>query len=97
MTSYIFPPCSPDQNTRINVVILDLSYPKGQSLNDQVDRHLFNRLVFSLKFPSVDNIVKEIVTHGNDVTLAKIDVARAFGNLHVDPVRYMKLQFLTLQ
>ena len=72
-------------------VILELSYPKGQSLNDQVDRNLFDGLAFILKFPSVDDIVQEIVTHGDDVTLAKIDVARAFRNLHVDPADALKL------
>ena len=72
-------------------VILDLSYPKGQSMNDQVDRTLFDGLAFTLKFPSVDDILKQIVTHGDDVTLAKIDVARAFRNLHVDPADALKL------
>ena len=72
-------------------VILDLSYPKGASLNDQVDRKLFDSSAFSLRLPTVDDVVKEISRHGDDVTLAKIDIARAFRNLRMDPADAMKL------
>ena len=72
-------------------VILDLSYPKGGSLNDQVDRNLFDASAFILKLPSVDDIVKEINKHGDNVTLSKIDVARAVRNLCVNPANAMKL------
>ena len=75
----------------IRHIILDLSYPKGQPLNDQVDRHLFDGSAFCLKFPSFDEKVKEIVKHVDDVTLAKIDVARVFRNLRVDPADALKL------
>ena len=37
-------------------------------------------------FPSMDDIVKEICSHGNDAIILKIDVDRAFHNLCVDPV-----------
>ena len=72
-------------------VILDLSYPKGASLNDQVDRSLFDASAFTLKLPTVDDVVKKINKHGDDVTLSKIDVARVFRNLCVDPADAMKL------
>ena len=72
-------------------VILDLSYPKGASLNDQVDRNLFDASAFTLRLPSVDDIVKEINKHADNVTLSKIDLARAFCNLRVDPADAMKL------
>ena len=68
-----------------------MSYPKGASLNDQVDRSLFDASAFTLKLPTVDDVVKEIHKHGDDVTLSKIDVARAFRNLRMDPADAMKL------
>ena len=46
---------------------------------------------FCLKFSSIDDIASEICRHGNDVTLAKIVVARAFRNLRVDPADAIKL------
>ena len=72
-------------------VILDLSYPKDLGLNDQVDRSRFDGDLFCLKFPSIDDIVKEICSHKDDIIIAKIDVARAFCNLCVDPADAVKL------
>ena len=46
--------------------------------------------VFSLRFPSIDDNVKEICSHKDDV-ISKIDVARAFRNLQVDPAYALKL------
>ena len=71
--------------------ILDLSHPQGLSLNDQVDKLAFDTSKFLLKFPSTDDIVQEICDHGDNVTIAKIDVARAFHNLHLDPADDVKL------
>ena len=66
-------------------VILDLSYPQGASVNDYVSKDRFDGYAFMLRFPSMDDIVEEIKKRGRDVSLAKIDVARAFRNLRVDP------------
>ena len=41
-------------------VILYLSYPYGESVNDQVDRHHFDGSKFTLRFPTIDDIVSEI-------------------------------------
>ena len=71
--------CSPlltrPKGTEKQQVILDLSFPKGLSLNNQVDRDLFDASAFTLKFHFVDNIVHEISKHGDYITLPKIDVA----------------------
>ena len=51
--------CSPlltrpkDNNERR--VILDLSFPKGNLLNDQVSKNLFDGTEFQLKLPLVDH------------------------------------------
>ena len=66
-------------------VILDLSYPQGASVNDYVHKDRFDGCDFTLRFPSMDDIVEEIRKCGTDVSLAKTDVARAFCNLRVDP------------
>ena len=54
-------------------------------MNDQVDRMHFDGVTFRLKFPSIDNIIEEVLTVGEGVTLAKVDISRAFRNLRVDP------------
>ena len=66
-------------------VILDLSYPAGASVNHFVDKTLFDGSHFTLKFPTVDNIVQEIINCNDDPHLIKIDVSHAFRNLRVDP------------
>ena len=71
-------------------VILDLSYPKGASVNDAVTRDRFDDLEFTLTFPTIDNIVDQIKATQGRVLLAKIDVARAFRNLRVDPADAFK-------
>ena len=87
--------CSPlltrPKDLDIRRVILDLSHPQGLSLNDQVDKLAFDTSKFLLQFPSIDDIVQEICNHGDNVTIAKIGVARAFRNLHVDPADAVKL------
>ena len=70
-------------------VILNLSYPKGQSLNDHVDKLNFNGRSFTLKFPSVDDVVGRILQI-EDPLIFKLDMARAFRNLRVDPVDALK-------
>ena len=70
-------------------VILNLSYPKGQSLNDHVDKLNFDGRSFTLKFPSVDDVVGHILQI-EDPLIFKIDMARAFRNVRVDPVDALK-------
>ena len=81
--------CPKDGNKRR--VILDVSYPNGQSVNDRVERLKFDGSNFKLKFPSIDNIVDRINCVKGEVRLSKVDVARAFWNLRVDPANAMKL------
>ena len=72
-------------------VILDLSYPRGNSVNSHVQADRFDNSAFVLKFPNIDHITEDIVRCTDDCVLSKIDVARAFRNLRVDPVDSLKL------
>ena len=91
---YPFFHCSPllsrPKEGRDRRVILNLSYPQGCSVNDKVSREFFDGSSFSLKFPSVDDIVNQVRHTKPPVLLAKIDVARAFRNLRVDPADAFK-------
>ena len=44
--------------------------------NEAVDKTRFDGMRFNLKFPSVDDIVAEILQIKGDIYLSKIDVAR---------------------
>ena len=58
-------------------MILGLSYPKSNSLNDHVTKDLFDGTVFTLKLPSIDGITHDIINTENHTVLFKVDVARA--------------------
>ena len=85
--------CSPlltrPKDTNHRRVILNLSYPKGQSLNDAVDKLNFDSRPFTRKFPSVDDIVERTLQVKYPL-IFKIYVTRAFRILRVDPVDALK-------
>ena len=78
-----------DKNKRR--VILNLSYPYHCSVNSHVDKNNFDDSPFVLKFPTVDHIARDILECTQDPVLFKVDVARAFRNLHVDPADSLEL------
>ena len=59
-------------------VILDLSYPQGDSCHIDNSR-------FTLRFPTLDDIVQEVSNCAEDPCLTMINVSSVFGNLRVDP------------
>ena len=66
-------------------VIVNLSFPYGDSVNECIPNDWYDGAPYELKYPSLDNIVGTIEELGPDVLLSKIDVSRAFRNLRVDP------------
>ena len=71
-------------------IIMNLSFPQGASLNDAVDRDHYDGIPFKLKFPTLDNIVEAII-QCDDPFISKIDIARAFRQLPIDPRDALKL------
>jgi len=63
-------------------LIVDLSHPKGHSVNDSISKSLC-----SLKYVTIDEAIKGIVQHGQETLLAKIDIKNDFRLLLV----YIKL------
>ena len=66
-------------------VIVDLSWPVGQSVNDGVPKDRYLNTYFDLNYPSVDNIVDKLKQLGDSALLFKIDISRAFRHLRIDP------------
>ncbi len=61
-------------------LIVDLSSPEGASVNDGVYEHLC-----SLKYASVEDALRIIVTLGRGTLLAKVDIRKAYRNIPVSP------------
>ena len=73
----------PQSDTRH--VIVNLSWPKGASVNDEVDKHGYMGVDFLLTFPTVDHLTAELTKLGCGAHIFKIDVSRAFCHLKIDP------------
>ena len=66
------------------------SFIPSRGVNDAVSRDKFDDTTFTLRFPTVDYIVDNIRHNKGELLLAKIDIARAFRNLRVDPADTFK-------
>ena len=69
-------------------VIVDLSWPVGESVNAGIDKNMYLGSQFDLNFPSVDHITEEAKRIGRGALLYKVDVSRAFRHVKVDPGDY---------
>ena len=66
-------------------VIIDLSWPKGQSVNSAVNSDRYLDVDFVLTYPSIDNITEEVLKLGKGCKIFKIDISRAFRHVPIDP------------
>ena len=64
--------------------IMDLSWPKGLSVNNGVDKDKYLDTTYTLNYPSVDNITASLCKLGPAAQLFKIDISRAFRQIKVD-------------
>ena len=61
-------------------LIVDLSHPKGKSVNDGIPKSLC-----SMSYITTDNAISTIMALGRDTLLAKIDVKSAFRLIPINP------------
>ena len=64
-------------------IIVDLSWPKGESVNSSINKSTYLGSKFDLTFPSVDHITEEAKCLGRGALLYKVDVSRAFRHVKV--------------
>ena len=73
------------QNSDKRHTILDLSWPKGHSVNAGVKKNSYLGAYFDLKYPSIDHVVKKLKIMGTGALLYKVDISHAFRHLRIDP------------
>ena len=61
-------------------IIVDLSSPEGNSINDGINRELY-----SLSYMSVDEVVARLVRLGKGSLMAKFNLKAAYRNIPVHP------------
>ena len=76
----------PDSNNRR--VIIDLSWPLGQSVNSGIDKTTYLGTDFNLVLPTVDHITDRLKLLGRGAHIYKIGISRAFRHIKVDPLDY---------
>ena len=69
-------------------VIIDLSFPHGQSVNAGIPKDQYLGTPFVLKLPTVDTITDQIKALGKGCKLYKVDISRAFRHVKLDPHEY---------
>lgn len=76
-------------------VIVDLSCPKGGSVNDAIDKDLHEGERFELHYPSVDNLADRIKCLGAGCLAYKRDLSRAYRQIPVCPgdCRYLGFEW----
>ena len=74
--------------------IIDLSFPKGLSVNDGVAKDSYLGTTFQMHYPSVDSIIRTLKALGPSANIFKVDISQAFRQLKIDPG---DIDFLGLQ
>ena len=75
-------------NSENRRVILDLSWPRDESVNAGVDKNGYMGSEFKLTLPTIDDLTQELVKIGKGANIFKVDVSRAFRHLNLDPRDY---------
>ena len=69
-------------------VIIDLSWPLGQSVNSGIGKTSYLGTDFTLVLPTVDHITDKLRTLGRGAHIYKIEISLAYRHIKVDPLDY---------
>ena len=72
------------QNSDKRRTIVDLSWPKNASVNAAVQKNVYLGSHFILKYPSLDDITRELKKLGPGALIHKVNISRAFRHIRID-------------
>ena len=75
----------PKSGFEVRRTIVDLSWPKGHSVNDGVSNSTYLGTPFSLRYSSVDSIIRTLNQIGPGASIFKVDISHAFCHVPIDP------------
>ena len=81
------------KNSVFRRVIIDLSWPKGYSVNDGISRSEYIDGPMTISLPTPDDMEREVVRVGRGAFLYKTDLSRGYRQLRVDPLDWPYLSF----
>ena len=73
------------QNSANHSTIMDLSWPKGFSVNDAIHKCKYLDSYLTLQYPSIQHITDQVKGIGTGALLYKLDISRAFRHIGTDP------------
>ena len=84
----------PKKESQERRVILDLSFPVGQSVNDGIPKDSYLGFSAKLSFPKVDDFAFRIYSIGKGCMMFKVDLSRYFRQLPLDPGDYSLIGYI---
>ena len=84
----------PKRDSEERRIILDLSFPPGQSVNDGILKDNYMGFHTKLSFPKVDEFALRIFTLGRGCCMFKIDLSRYFRQIPLDPGDYSLIGYV---
>lgn len=84
----------PKKESNERRIIMDLSFPKGNAVNDYIDKNEYLGEFTQLIFPKVDDFVELIKQKGKGCLLFKKDLKRAYRQISIDPKDYNLVSFV---
>ena len=76
----------PKRNSEKRRIILDLSWPKGASVNSYIPPDSYLGKQYKLTYPNIDDLCHLIQKYGEGCILYVIDLERAYRQLRSDPL-----------
>ena len=84
----------PKKETSEQRVILDLSFPIGNSVNDGIPKDTYMGFKAELKFPKTDEFAFRIHQLGPGCYMFKVDLSRYFHQIPLDPGDYSLIGYI---
>ena len=84
----------PKRDSQDRRVILDLSFPLGDSVNDGIPKDTYMGFAANLSFPKMDQFAVRIFQLGIGCFMFKIDLSRYFRQIPLDPGDYSLIGYV---
>ena len=84
----------PKKDTDERRVILDLSFPRGNSVNDFVKKDEYLHEMVELIFPRVDDFINLVKVKGKGALMFKKDLKKAYRQIPIDPGDYHLVSYI---
>ena len=75
-------------------LILDLSLPAGNAINEGISKDVYLGECEKLSLPSIDKLVERIQFLGRGCKVFKVDLKRAYRQIYLDPFDFFKVGYV---